>query len=222
MPEDGPGAYVEYDSDAALASDELGMNTFRMSIEWSRIFPNSTAVGGYLGRRRRRQPGRSQALDALANQDEVEHYRAVFASLRAHGLEPLVTVNHFTLPAWVHDPITTRPLIQLGLPAPAAGWLSPITPVEFEKYAAYVAWKYGDQVDNWATINEPFSPVLTEFLAIPAWSQLAARASSGPTSPRRSWSTRPRPRRRVRRDPRGTHRRDGGPARRHSSDSPTT
>ena len=82
-------------------------------------------------------------------------------------LEPLVTVNHFTLPTWVHDPITARPLIQLGLPAPAAGWLSPTTPVEFEKYAAYLAWKYGDQVDNWATLNEPFPPVLTEFLAIP-------------------------------------------------------
>ena len=92
---------------------------------------------------------------------------AVFASLRAHGLEPFVTVNHFTLPAWVHDPIMARPLIQLGLPAPAAGWLSPTTPVEFEKYAAYLAWKYGDQVDNWATLNEPFPPVLTEFLAIP-------------------------------------------------------
>ena len=31
----------------------------------------------------------------------------------------------------------------------------------------FVAWKYGDQVDDWATLNEPFSPVLTQFLAIP-------------------------------------------------------
>ncbi len=97
----------------------------------------------------------------------MQHYRDAFASLRAHNLEPLITVNHFTLPTWVHDPITARPLIQLGLPASAAGWLSPSTPVEFEKYAAYVAWKYGDQVDNWATLKEPFPPVLTEFLAIP-------------------------------------------------------
>ncbi len=108
-----------------------------------------------------------EALDRWPNQDEVAHYRAVFAALRQAGLDPMVTVNHFTLPVWVHDPITARPLIALGLPAPAAGWLSSSTPVEFEKYAAYVAWKYGDQVDNWATINEPFPPVLTEFLAIP-------------------------------------------------------
>lgn len=167
VPEDGPGAYLSYDSDAVLARDELGMDTFRMGIEWSRIFPNSTAAvdisdeGGAL------TLADLEALDLLADQDEVAHYRAVFAALRLRGLDPFVTVNHFTLPVWIHDPITARPLIQLGLPAPAAGWLSQGTAVEFEKYAAYLAWTYGDQVDNWATVNEPFSAVLTEFLAIP-------------------------------------------------------
>ncbi|MDT5245367.1 MAG: beta-galactosidase [Mycobacterium sp.] len=167
VPEDGPGTYVSYDSDAELAETELGMNTFRMSIEWSRIFPNSTASidisdeGGGVSQ------ADLEALDALANQAEVEHYRAVFASLIDHHLEPLITVNHFTLPAWVHDPITTRALAQLGLPAPDAGWLSPDTPVEFEKYAAYVAYKYGNQVDNWTVLNEPVPPILTEFLSIP-------------------------------------------------------
>ncbi len=167
VPENGPGTYVSYDGDAALAETALGMNTFRMSIEWSRIFPNSTASvditdeGGVVSQ------ADLDALNALADQDEVAHYRAVFDSLRDHHLEPLVTVNHFTLPAWVHDPTTTRLLAQLGLPAPAAGWLSPNTPVEFEKYAAYLAYKYGDQVDNWTVLNEPVPPVLTEFLAIP-------------------------------------------------------
>ncbi len=167
VPENGPGTYVTYDADAQLARDELGMNTFRTSIEWSRIFPNSTAAvdisdeGGVVSL------ADLQALDALANQDEVAHYRDVFASMRANGLEPLITVNHFTLPSWVHDPTSTRVLAQLGLPAPAAGWLSDSTPAEFEKYAAYVAWKYGDQVDNWTVLNEPVPPILTQFLAIP-------------------------------------------------------
>jgi beta-galactosidase len=167
VPEDGPGTYVEYDNDAALAHDDLGMNTFRMSIEWSRIFPNSTASVDISDEGGGVSQADLEALDQLANQDEVEHYREVFASLRAHDLEPLITVNHFTLPAWVHDPTTTRVLAQLGLPAQDAGWLSPDTPVEFQKYAAYVAWKYGDQVDNWTVLNEPVPPVLTEFLAIP-------------------------------------------------------
>jgi beta-galactosidase len=167
VPENGPGTYVSYHTDAALARDELGMNTFRMSIEWSRIFPNSTADVDISDEGGGASLADLQALDALANHDEVAHYRAVFDSLRAHGLEPLITVNHFTLPVWVHDPITARPLVQLGLPAPAAGWLSPSTPVEFEKYAAYVAWKYGDQVDNWTVLNEPVPPILTQLLAPP-------------------------------------------------------
>lgn len=167
VPEDGPGTYVRYDTDAQLARDDLGMNTFRMSIEWSRIFPNSTAAIDISDEGGGVSLADLQAMDALADQGEVAHYRDVLASLRAHGLEPMVTVSHFSLPTWVHDPIIARPLIQLGLPASAAGWLSDSTPVEFEKYAAYLAWKYGDQVDDWATINEPFPPVLTEFLAIP-------------------------------------------------------
>jgi len=167
VPENGPGTYVQYDSDAGLAHDALGMNTFRMSIEWSRIFPNSTASVDVSDEGGGVSLADLQALDALANQDEVQHYRDVFTSLRAHDLEPLITVNHFTLPSWVHDPTTTRLLAQLGLPAQDAGWLSSDTPVEFQKYAAYVAWKYGDQVDNWTVLNEPVPPVLTEFLAIP-------------------------------------------------------
>lgn len=167
VPENGPGTYVQYDSDAGLAHDALGMNTFRMSIEWSRIFPNSTASVDISDEGGGVSQADLQALDALANPDEVQHYRDVFTSLRAHDLEPLITVNHFTLPSWVHDPTTTRLLAQLGLPAQDAGWLSSDTPVEFQKYAAYVAWKYGDQVDNWTVLNEPVPPVLTEFLAIP-------------------------------------------------------
>ena len=40
VPENGPGTYVSYDSDAELARTDLGMDTFRMSVEWSRIFPS--------------------------------------------------------------------------------------------------------------------------------------------------------------------------------------
>jgi beta-glucosidase/6-phospho-beta-glucosidase/beta-galactosidase len=167
VPENGPGTYVSYDGDAALAEGELGMNTFRMGIEWSRIFPSSTASIDISDEGGGVSLADLQAMDLLANQAEVHHYRDVFDSLIEHHLEPLVTVNHFTLPSWVNDPTTTRLLAQLGLPAPTAGWLSPSTPAEFEKYAAYVAWKYGDQVDNWTVLNEPVPPVLTQYLSIP-------------------------------------------------------
>jgi len=166
VPEHGPGAYLNYDEDAALASDELRMNTFRIGVEWSRIFPNSTASVNIRDEGGAITLADLEALDALADQEAVQHYRDVLAALRAHGLEPMVTVTHFTLPVWIHDP-GARLLIQLGLPVSAAGWLSPDTATEFEKYAAYLAWKFGDQVDNWATLNEPVPPILTQYFAIP-------------------------------------------------------
>ena len=96
VPEDGPGAYTQYVTDANLASEGVGADTFRMSIEWSRIFPDSTKSvdisNGFT-------PEVLQQLDALANQDEVAHYRDQLDVMHAAGLDPMVTVNHFTLAA---------------------------------------------------------------------------------------------------------------------------
>src|SRR3954447_14119204 len=63
--ERGPGHWRLYRRDAALARDRLGANAFRLSIEWSRLFPRST--GGA------RTPRR---LDRLVNQRAARHYAA--------------------------------------------------------------------------------------------------------------------------------------------------
>jgi beta-galactosidase len=164
LPENGPGEWDLYKTDAELASQGVGADTFRVGIEWSRIFPDSTASvdtsHGFT-------VDTLEQLDALADQGSVWHYQQEFDALRAAGLDPLVTINHFTLPTWINDPTTNRPLIQAGLPVEAAGWLSPETTTEFEKYAAYVAWKFGDQVDNWVVLNEPVPPTLTGYFAAP-------------------------------------------------------
>lgn len=46
--ERGPGHWRHFGRDADLARRRLGANAFRLSIEWSRIFPRSTygAPGG--------------------------------------------------------------------------------------------------------------------------------------------------------------------------------
>ena len=41
--ERGPGHWRLYERDARLARRRLGSNAFRFSIDWSRIFPRSTA-----------------------------------------------------------------------------------------------------------------------------------------------------------------------------------
>ena len=51
--ERGPGHWRLYERDARLARRRLGANAFRFSIDWSRIFPRSTA-GASTPRRARR------------------------------------------------------------------------------------------------------------------------------------------------------------------------
>src|SRR3954469_23410438 len=43
LPEQGGAQWVEYKTDVALARKKLHANAYRLSIEWSRIFPRSTA-----------------------------------------------------------------------------------------------------------------------------------------------------------------------------------
>jgi beta-galactosidase len=86
LPESGPGFYDLFDRDAAVARKGLGNDALRLGIEWSRIFPTSTAgidiSGGFT-------PAVLAALDAIADPVEVAHYRDVFATLRHRGVEPM-------------------------------------------------------------------------------------------------------------------------------------
>jgi len=76
----------------------------------------------------------------------------VIEDLRANNFEVFVCLNHFTLPLWIHNPITVR---TTRVRAGPRGWVDENTIIEFTKYAAHMACKLGDIVDNWATFNEP-------------------------------------------------------------------
>ncbi len=146
-----PGHWELFASDFDRAKNGLHNNAFRMSIEWSRIFPKSTiGVEGY------------ENLLAIADADAVAHYHQVFADLRARGLEPLVTLNHYTLPTWIHDAVGCHTDFAHCSPR---GWVDADTTVnEIAKYAGFVAREYGGQVDLWTTLNEPFAVVLPGYL----------------------------------------------------------
>jgi beta-glucosidase/6-phospho-beta-glucosidase/beta-galactosidase len=170
LPENGPGSYDLYGTDFKLAKG-LKNNAFRMGIEWSRIFPSSTrgvdASGGVTADDLR-------DLDVLANQEAVQHYRRVFETARRRHLELFVTLNHFSLPLWIHDPIAVRSALSKvpldTLPTDfggPSGWLDSDIADEFGKYAAYVAWKFGDIVDFWSPINEPIVVATNGFVNLP-------------------------------------------------------
>ena len=160
--ERGPGNWRLYRRDARLARRRLGSNAFRFSIEWSRLFPRST-----VGARTPRQ------LDGLANKAAVRHYAAELRSLRQLGLEPVVTLHHFTTPSWLHDPLAVRAAFAgVGPDDPPpnvtrGGWLNQRTVTEFGKFAAWAAWKFGKQVDLWVTVNEPMVVAVNGYVNIP-------------------------------------------------------
>jgi beta-glucosidase/6-phospho-beta-glucosidase/beta-galactosidase len=171
LPEQGPGFWTGYREDVDRARDVLGSSAFRFGIEWSRIFPRSTrgvdTSGGVT-------LADLQALDALADQDALARYRDLLQAIRARGMEPFVTLNHYTLPRWVHDPVAVRRALRFTLPDAkprvrrhTGGWLEQATVDEFEKYAAYVAWKLGDVIDTYMPLNEPVVAAVKGYVNVP-------------------------------------------------------
>ena len=108
--------YHRFAADFDLAR-ELGHTAHRFSLEWSRIQP---------------APGE---WDAAA----IAHYREVVSALRARGLEPVVSLHHFTNPTWF---------------AERGGWLRADAPALFARYAERMAAELPD-VTWWLTLNEP-------------------------------------------------------------------
>lgn len=148
-PSRGPGFFELYPQDLDRAQS-IGTNGFRFSIEWSRVFPEST-VG----------IEDAAALDARANPAAMQYYRDLLAAVKARGLKPLVTLHHYTLPAWIHDGAGCT--LDLDRCSPK-GWLEPGITHEIAKYAGFVARHFGAEVDQWATLNEPLAVVIPGFL----------------------------------------------------------
>ena len=108
--------YHRYEEDIRLLAD-AGLNAYRFSIEWARIEPE----------------------EGKFDEAEVEHYRQVLKCCRNHGVEPVVTLMHFTSPRW---------LIRQG------GWENPETVDKFARYCRYVAERLGGLMNYVCTINE--------------------------------------------------------------------
>ncbi|HEX8205157.1 MAG TPA: family 1 glycosylhydrolase, partial [Solirubrobacteraceae bacterium] len=160
--ERGPGSWRVWRRDVRLAAG-LGSDVFRMGVEWSRVFPRSTAGARSLAQ-----------LDRLADKRALRHYARVLRGVRARGMTPYVTLSHFSLPTWIHDPIAAREA--LGAVGPddpipswsrPRGWLSGATVREFRKYASYLAWKLGGLVDMWTPINEPLVVAASGYVNVP-------------------------------------------------------
>ncbi|HSX09384.1 MAG TPA: family 1 glycosylhydrolase [Candidatus Saccharimonadales bacterium] len=96
---------------------ELGMQTQRLSFEWARIEP----------------------VEGEINHQALRRYREIIDYLHKKKIQPLVTLNHYTLPQWISE---------------KGSWENPHIVDAFEKYVTRIATEFGD-VRTWITLNEP-------------------------------------------------------------------
>ena len=115
-----------YRSDFDLARS-IGHNAHRFSIEWSRIEP---------------EEGR---WDEAA----IDHYRDVLVALHERGMEPVVTLLHYTLPRWLSE---------------KGGWENPAMERLMERYVLHVLEALGPHARWWITLNEPVVQVFKGWL----------------------------------------------------------
>ena len=119
-------------------AQSLGLNCYRMSLEWSRIEPTKT--GGF---------------DPAA----IDYYKAVLDEILARGMKPIVGLNHYTLPLWILNPADHGSF---------PGWTEDRTSDivnRFALYAARMAQELGSRVDYWTTLNEPSGQILASYAA---------------------------------------------------------
>ncbi|MCX8193640.1 MAG: beta-galactosidase BgaS [Nitrososphaeria archaeon] len=172
LPEDGPDYWHLYREDHKLAN-QLGLNSYRLGVEWSRIFPSSTrevkvdVERNEFGRISTISAEESflDKLEKIANTSALNHYREILKDIISRDMRPIVCLNHFTLPLWIHDPLTVR---ESGGKRGPRGWLDEETIVEFWKYVAYTTSRLGDLVDHWVTFNEPNVVAEAGYL-FPSW-----------------------------------------------------
>lgn len=87
--------YHTYKEDIKLFA-EMGFNCFRLSIPWSRIYPNGD--------------------DEEPNEAGLKHYDDLFDVCHSYGIEPLVTLSHCELPLHLlekYNGWSSRELIEL-------------------------------------------------------------------------------------------------------------
>jgi beta-glucosidase len=110
-------AWRRWEGDVALQKS-LGLGAHRMSIEWARIEP------------------REGEIDRAG----LDRYREMIGALRDAGVDPMVTLHHFTLPAWL---------------AARGGVLAPGFAERLASFARVAVGALGDLCRRWITINEP-------------------------------------------------------------------
>lgn len=136
--------YHRYREDIRLMAD-AGLNAYRFSIEWARIEPE----------------------EGCFDETEVVHYLDVIHCCREFGLEPIVTLHHFSSPKWL-----------MG----KGGWEAESTIGDFTRYVRYIIGKLGSGLHYVCTINEANMGIQVAAIARRYMQQMQAQAAKAQTS----------------------------------------
>jgi beta-glucosidase len=111
--------YRRFESDIALMK-RLGLTAYRFSVSWSRVLPAGAGA---------------------VNPAGLGFYERLVDGLLRAGIEPMITLYHWDLPAALDD---------------RGGWLNPDVANWFAEYAQTLYRRLDDRVKLWTTLNEPW------------------------------------------------------------------
>jgi beta-glucosidase len=120
--DDAVFSWSRFDRDLA-ALKELGVDHFRFGVEWARIEP---------------KPG-------VINEAALAQYVSMARQLRAAGIEPVVTLWHFTFPDWLYNPKDKA----------HSNFLHPGAPEAWHRHVERVAKAMAPYVRIYVPQNEP-------------------------------------------------------------------
>ncbi len=122
----------------------LGLDSYRFSLSWARIEPERDTI----------------------DESALQHYSDFIDALIAAGIRPMITIHHFSNPTWIFDPRDTECATGpsdtnlCGFGHPEGG---PQIVEEMGEFATLLAERFGDRVDEWATVNEPVNYLLASY-----------------------------------------------------------
>lgn len=119
--------YKRFEEDFALLK-KLHLNSYRFSIEWARIEPQ----------------------EGVWDERQVTYYRKYIARLKELGIEPMLTLWHWTVPVWFVEKGAFEKRSNLQY---------------FERFVAKVMSEYGQELQYVLTLNEPSAYVGLGYLA---------------------------------------------------------
>lgn len=140
---DASKGYTMAEADVDLLV-QMHLDAYRFSIEWARVEPQKGVI----------------------DEAALAHYGKLIDALRAKGIRPNITIHHFSNPVWVDDPrdptCANGPSDKnlCGLDHPVGG---PLVVKAMAAHAKLLAERFGDRVDDWATLNEPVNYLLAAY-----------------------------------------------------------